>query len=117
MSCLSWNCRGLGNPRPVRDFHGLVKNKKTDLVFLMETKSRAQRMKIIKVKLGFGSIFTVDCMVRSGGLALHWNDEFDATIKSYSRRHSCGDLFWKKSALVFHGIIWPYGRSKKQRSL
>ena len=38
MNLLSWNCRGLGNPRIVRDLHHMVKEKKPTLVFLMETK-------------------------------------------------------------------------------
>lgn len=38
MSILSWNCRGLGNPRSVRDLHLLVKEKRPNLLFLMEQK-------------------------------------------------------------------------------
>lgn len=45
------------------------------MVFLMETKLRAHRFDKIKTKLGFGSIFVVDSVGRSGGLALMCNDE------------------------------------------
>jgi exonuclease III len=70
MSILSWNCRGLGNPRTVRDLHRLVKEKHPSLVFLMETKLQAHRFKAIRVWLGFQNVFIVDSMGRSGGLAL-----------------------------------------------
>jgi exonuclease III len=96
MSLLSWNCRGLGNPRPVRGLHRLVKNKRPVLVFLMETKLRASKMENLKVKLGFGSIFTVDCVGRSRGLALLWNNDFVVNIINYSRRHIHAEV-WSKS--------------------
>jgi hypothetical protein len=103
MSLLSWNCQGLGNPRPVRDLHRLVEKKKPGLVFLMETKLRALRMETIKAKLGFGSIFTVDSVGRSGGLALLWNDEFDVHIKHYSHRHIHAEV-WGKN----RGHCWVF---------
>jgi hypothetical protein len=37
--------------------------------------------------LRFGSIFVVDCVGRSGGLALFWNDGFEVAIQNFSRRH------------------------------
>ena len=39
MSCLSWNCRGLGNPQTVDELVTLVGKKDPNVVFLMETKS------------------------------------------------------------------------------
>ena len=38
MSCLSWNCRGLGNPQTEAELAGLVGTKDPKMVFLMETK-------------------------------------------------------------------------------
>ena len=39
MSCLSWNCRGLGNPQTVDELVTLVGKKDPNVGFLMETKS------------------------------------------------------------------------------
>lgn len=75
MNVLSWNCRGLGNPRRVRDLCRLVKEKKPKMVFLMETKLRAQRLEVMKYKVGFNCAFVVDCVGKGGGLALLWNEE------------------------------------------
>ena len=38
MSCLSWNCRGLGNPQTKAELADLVGKKDPTFVFLMETK-------------------------------------------------------------------------------
>jgi exonuclease III len=90
MSILSWNCRGLGNPRTVRELCHLVKYKKPSLVFLMETKLRKQKMEIIHSKLGFTGLLMVDCVGRSGGLALLWSNEYEVVIQNFSQRHISG---------------------------
>jgi len=70
MSCLSWNCHGLGNPRAVRDLHQLVKEKKHSFVFRMETLSKQKKMEVIWCRLGFQGVFVVNPVGTSGGLAL-----------------------------------------------
>jgi hypothetical protein len=44
-------------------------------VFLMETKCMKRRMEIIRVKLEYASMFVVDLVGRSGGLALLWKEK------------------------------------------
>jgi hypothetical protein len=103
MKILSWNCRGLGNhPHAVRDLCQVVKEKRLEMVFLMETILSTPRVELLKCRLGFGSVFVVDRVGRSGGLALFWNDVLKVEIQNYSRFHinavvSCGDSFpsWK----------------------
>ena len=87
MSVLSWNCRGLRNPRIVHDLHHLVKEKKPDLVFLMETKMNNKKCDSIQIKLGFDYLFCVDCVGHSGGLILMWKADFNVVIQNYSCRH------------------------------
>jgi len=65
MTHLSWNCWGLGNPWTVRTFKLLVRDKKPNLVFLMETKLLQPKMEVIRVKLGFDSVLVVDCKGRT----------------------------------------------------
>jgi exonuclease III len=84
MSLLSWNCRGLGNLQAVQDLCWLVKDKRPTLIFLMETKLPSHSLEIIKVKTGYGSIFVVDSVGRSGGLALMWSDKTRVEIQNYS---------------------------------
>jgi hypothetical protein len=87
MSILCWNCRGLGNPRAVRDLCRLVKDKKPNLVFLIETKLRTAKLEKIRIRTGFNSAFGVDSVGRSGGLALLWSEDSRVEIQNYSRRH------------------------------
>jgi hypothetical protein len=75
MILLSWNCRGLGNPRTVRDLCHLVKTKQPSLLFLMETISERQKLERLWVQLGFVGMFAMDPVGRSGGLALFWKED------------------------------------------
>lgn len=84
---LSWNCRGLGNPRSVRALHIMVQRWKPDIVFLMETKSKVSRMEKIKNRIGFANGLIVPSRGRSGGLALFWNRGINLEVKSYSGNH------------------------------
>ena len=57
------------------------------MVFLMETILPSYRLEKIRVKLGFNHVFRVDCVGRSGGLALLWSEDCNVKIQNYSRRH------------------------------
>jgi exonuclease III len=81
MNVLSLNCQRLGNPRTVRNLHRLVKEKKPDLVFLMETKMQNKKCDFIRIKLGFDYMFGVDSVGRSGGLLLLWKIDCNITFK------------------------------------
>jgi hypothetical protein len=70
MSLLSWNCRGLGNPPTVRDLGQMVQEKKPNFLFLIETISSKKCMERLCVKFAFQSLFVVEHVRRSGGLAL-----------------------------------------------
>jgi exonuclease III len=65
----------------------MVKEKKPDILFLMETKCRKERIEGIRVKLGFRSLFVVELVGLSGGLALLWRDNHCLEIQNYTRRH------------------------------
>jgi exonuclease III len=109
MIIFSWNCRGLGNPWTVQDLCRMVKEKKPDLVFLMETKLRRKKMENIRIKLGFSNMFVVDCIGRSGGLGLFWGEEAKVEVKNFSQRHVNAiiegpivDLHWKFTRFYGH---------------
>jgi hypothetical protein len=112
MKLISWNCRGLGNPGAVRDLHQMVKEKKPTLLFLMETKSRQNHMEVVRVKLGFDGLFTVDPVGRSGGLALLWRDADDLNIQNFTRRHinaevriPGSDQWWYLTCFYGHPVL------------
>jgi hypothetical protein len=44
-------------------------------------------MVIIKQKMGFQNMLVVDCVGKSGGLALMWKEELEVEIQNYSQRY------------------------------
>jgi exonuclease III len=77
MKFLSWNCRGLGNPKTVRALKKLINNHQPDLVFIMETKLTESQYKFLNNYRDVYSTHTINCSIngggRAGGLALIWN--------------------------------------------
>lgn len=83
--------------------------EKPNFVFLTETKLLRQKVEAIRSKLGFDSVFVVDCKGRSGGLALTWNSEVQVVIQNYSFRHinaqvqrKVYDVQWKLTCFYGH---------------
>jgi hypothetical protein len=60
---------------------------KPKMVFLLETKLQQNKMEVIKAKASFDNVFTMDCVGRSGGLALLWNNEEGVKIQNYNHHH------------------------------
>uniref|UniRef100_A0A2N9ENE1 Endonuclease/exonuclease/phosphatase domain-containing protein n=1 Tax=Fagus sylvatica TaxID=28930 RepID=A0A2N9ENE1_FAGSY len=73
MSCLSLNCRGLGNPETVRDLHDVVRKEGPNIVFLMETRLPVRSLEFIRIRLRMQGCFGVDRHGYGGGLALLWD--------------------------------------------
>ena len=67
MSCLSWNCRGLGNPQTDAELADLVSKKDPKMVFLMETKVDTDVIEKISRKMQYKNYFAVPRHNRGGG--------------------------------------------------
>ena len=74
MSCLNWNCRGLGNPQTEDELVALVSNKDPKLAFLMETKAKKKVLEKIHQRIQFAHMFVVSCPSQGRGLAWFWKD-------------------------------------------
>lgn len=68
MKVLSWNVRGLGNDRAFREVKKILQMQRPQIVFLCETKMRAEQMRVIGEKLNFKSCFAVSSRGKSRGL-------------------------------------------------
>ncbi|XP_042950057.1 uncharacterized protein LOC122282168 [Carya illinoinensis] len=87
MNFLVWNCRGLGNPRTVRELRLMVKEKDPRVIFLSETKSRRTKVETVRNRLGFECSFVVDSIGRSGGLVMMWKQEVCVELHTFSNNH------------------------------
>ncbi|XP_074346246.1 uncharacterized protein LOC141685021 [Apium graveolens] len=117
MNCLSWNCRGLGNPRTVRVLGDLLKDRKPDILFLSETIYAANKIEDIRIRFGFVQCFSVDRVGRSGGLAIMWKNHVNCQIFGYSRNHI--DVHMLDNNMVTWRLTYFYGypeRSKRRNS-
>ena len=87
MSCISWNCCGLGNPCTVHELADLVWVKDPSAVFLMETWSNEDHLELLLCRLHFNNKLVVPCNNKGGGLALFWKNNLNLSISSYSCSH------------------------------
>lgn len=100
MKVLSWNARGLGNPRGFCTLQDLLKREAPDLVFLQKTKVSASYFITYMLSYGFPNCLAVHCEGKSGGLVLMWKKEIPVDILQYSKNH-------------IHGLITIVMREKK----
>ncbi|XBJ07688.1 hypothetical protein VPH35_013157 [Triticum aestivum] len=87
MNALSWNCRGGGNSRTVRDLATLVQSHSPNFVFLSETRQTVSRMRRLRRRLGLQGFEGVDSIGISGGLALYWHESCEVTILGKDDRY------------------------------
>lgn len=93
MSCLSWNCRGLGNTARVKELHELVKIVAPTVLCIQETQVHRAQVEGLKSTLGFDNAFAVSSSGRSGGLGLFWNNNTRVEILPYSQYHIDSIIF------------------------
>jgi hypothetical protein len=59
MSCICWNCRGLGSDMIVRELHDLVKRFKPTVLCVLETQLHKTRVEGLAISLGFDNGFAI----------------------------------------------------------
>lgn len=74
MSLLSRNYCGLDNSTIVSVPVDLVRPKRLEVIFLIETLIDSNKFQLIKIKLGCTALFIVDNVGHSEGLALLWKE-------------------------------------------
>ncbi|KAA3488820.1 reverse transcriptase [Gossypium australe] len=72
MKILSWNVRGLGNPRAVRRLRHSLKLHNPQVVFFMETKINKFKMEKVRQSCGYQFGIDVEYLGSRGGLSLAW---------------------------------------------
>ena len=87
MSCIVWNCRGLGNQLTVQELVDLVQAKGPAVVFLAETLAYEARLDYVKDRIRFDKKFFVQIENRGGGLVLYWKNDIEVEVESSLLSH------------------------------
>ena len=87
MTFLSWNCRGGGNTRTIRELATLSQSHSPNFIFLCETRQKASKMKRIRARLGLKGFEGVDSNGMSGGLALYWHESCVVEVVDKEERY------------------------------
>ncbi|XP_074325673.1 uncharacterized protein LOC141663760 [Apium graveolens] len=113
MGCISWNCRGPGNPRTVRALNDLLKDHKPSFLFLIELISFANKIEELRVRFCFDSCFLVNRVGRSGGLAVLWKCSMQCEITGYSQQHI--NVLFSENGHASWRLSYFYGFSDRTR--
>ncbi|KAL9422216.1 hypothetical protein AB3S75_034476 [Citrus x aurantiifolia] len=87
MNLLSWNVRGLGNPRTCLAIRKILQKYKPQLFFVCETKLESAQVSEECRKLNFDKCFAVSRNEKSGGISMMWSLDINVNIPSYSRHY------------------------------
>ncbi|KAH1047687.1 hypothetical protein J1N35_038471 [Gossypium stocksii] len=87
MKILSWNVRGLGQPRTVRRLKNKLRQIRPQILFLMEIKVTSRRTEVIRRQCGFINGIDVEAIGTRGGLSLGWKQGLNVILKSFSKSH------------------------------
>ena len=85
MSLLIWNCRGLGNPRTVRELGDYIQAKDPSVVFLAETWTDNDRLDQVLRNFDFVNKWSIPSGNRGGGLVLLWKEDIRITVEDSSK--------------------------------
>ncbi|CAL9007242.1 unnamed protein product [Prunus brigantina] len=113
MSYLSWNCQGLGSDLTIRSLRGIIKSNRPAIVFLMETKTKHNRLKKCSQDLGFSESFGVDSLGQAGGLCLWWDNSVEVQVLAFSKNLIDTEIT-EKGGGKRRRISWIYGTPNRE---
>ncbi|KAM1166301.1 hypothetical protein TB1_024910 [Malus domestica] len=115
MIFLMWNCRGLQTDTVVQALHGLIRQHKPSVVFLLETKMKNHMIEGVRRRMGYQKGFDFPPVDAAGGLSLWWNGMIEVNILSSSKNliHSKlrvrGEADWFNASCMYGN---PYGQRR-----
>ena len=83
MKILSWNCRGLGQPRTVQELVCLTKTHRPIVIFLWETRKNKDYVELLRYRLGMNNLLNVSSYGKGGWLAVFWDEAYSSELNKY----------------------------------
>ena len=87
MRLLSWNCRGLGQPRTVQELVCLVSTYRPSVVFISEPHQCEESVRKLRWRLGLKHCITHNGKGKGGGIALFWDETIEIKRLSVGPRY------------------------------
>ncbi|XP_075636753.1 uncharacterized protein LOC142608992 [Castanea sativa] len=87
MSCIVWNCRGLGNQLAVQELADVVQAKAPVVMFLAKTLADEAKLVYVKDRIHFDKKFFVQRINKGGGLVIYWKNDLLIDVVSSSLNH------------------------------
>jgi len=107
MKFISWNCRGVGNPRFRRSCKDLLRQQRPDVICFLETKASSDLISMSFLsRFGFDKNFQIPSAGFAGGLWLFWNSNSVALDILASTNQSIHCSFMQESKPVFVSFIY-----------
>ena len=89
MKVITWNIRGLNNPRKQRILRSILKQEQPDLCFIQETKCNTDRMETISQQQWCKyKMVAIGGNQMAGGILTLWNPQVLILIAVEEKRHT-----------------------------
>ncbi|CAN0825908.1 Transposon TX1 uncharacterized 149 kDa protein [Linum grandiflorum] len=85
MIIMSWNYRGMGQPRAVQALDELIRTHRPGIVILLETFANKNRMETVRSEVKMGGYFAVDAAGHSGGVCVLWREGEEVKVIGFGR--------------------------------
>lgn len=86
MSCIFWNCQGLGSTLTVQVLGAMLRKYRPQVIFLSETRGPSHCIEKLKQQWNLYGV-GVSIIGLSGGLAMLWSKSVEVVLLSYSNNH------------------------------
>jgi exonuclease III len=88
MKVITWNIRGLNNPRKQRILKNKLKVEKPDICFIQETKCTSEKMvQISKANWNIYNVLNIDSQNVVGGILTLWNPQKVEFLSAEATKH------------------------------
>lgn len=113
MSCIFWNCQGIGSSLAANGFGVLLRKFRPDVIFLYETGGSSHAIDSLKTKWNLNGV-GVSSVGNSGGLSLLWKKSVRVTLLSYSFHHMDATVEVEDGGIVVR-LTGIYGEPDSQQ--